>query len=172
MREDKNLRGREPGESAANVIEGIDGRAKGEAPRERPREKILDEHDRRPRGARRGEPGRPRRVCVDDAVARLPQAMARGRRAAGAVATGRSRDPGELTRVPRGLGACDRALARLILGARSRIERRSRGSVILGRFSGHSPRFGQRADRITAGPALVGPLAMRGGLECHAIASD
>ena len=61
VREDKNLRGRAPGETAANVIEGVrtakaTRRARAAAPRSARRD------DRGPDGAPPGDPGRPRGV--------------------------------------------------------------------------------------------------------------
>ena len=93
VREDKNLRGRPPGETASNVIDGVrsmrvDG--KGRATRA---EKVLDELTAVRAALRRAIPGDLIVCCVDDAIGVYREAMA---------ATGTSRggtafaDPGEL----------------------------------------------------------------------------
>jgi cyanophycin synthetase len=68
VREDRNLRGRAPGESAANVIAGIRAaRAKGEALTTRV-EKALDEASAVRAAIHRAGPGDLVVCCVDDAV--------------------------------------------------------------------------------------------------------
>jgi cyanophycin synthetase len=93
VREDKNLRGRPPGESASNVLEGIrEARAKGGA-RVIRAERILEEMSAVRSALRRAAPGDLVVCCVDDAVAVYREALA---------ATGANRssmafaDPGEL----------------------------------------------------------------------------
>ena len=93
VREDKNLRGRQPGETASNVIEGIRGaRARGSA-RVAKADKVLDEMTAVRTALRRAIPGDLVVCCVDDAVAVYREAMA----AAGANKSGMAFfDPGEL----------------------------------------------------------------------------
>jgi cyanophycin synthetase len=93
VREDKNLRGRQPGETAGNVIAGIrDARAGGTA-RVVKADKVLDELTAVRTALRRAIPGDLVVCCVDDAVAVYREAMA----AAGATKSGMAfADPGEL----------------------------------------------------------------------------
>ena len=93
VREDKNLRGRQPGETASNVIEGIrDARARGSA-KVAKADKVLDELTAVRTALRRAIPGDLVVCCVDDAVAVYREAMA----AAGANKSGMAFfDPGEL----------------------------------------------------------------------------
>jgi cyanophycin synthetase len=68
VREDRNLRGRKPGESAENVIRGVrDARAKGGSATSKV-EKILDETAAVRMAIRRASPGDLVVCCVDDAV--------------------------------------------------------------------------------------------------------
>jgi cyanophycin synthetase len=68
VREDRNLRGRKPGESAANVIRGVQAaRAKGVALTTKV-ERILDETAAVRMALRRASPGDLVVCCVDDAV--------------------------------------------------------------------------------------------------------
>jgi cyanophycin synthetase len=68
VREDRNLRGRKPGESADNVIRGVrDARARGSAVTKKV-EKILDETAAVRMAIRRSVPGDLVVCCVDDAV--------------------------------------------------------------------------------------------------------
>jgi cyanophycin synthetase len=68
VREDRNLRGRRPGETAGNVVAGIrDARAKGDAITTRI-ETILDETAAVKTAIRRAVPGDLVVCCVDDAV--------------------------------------------------------------------------------------------------------
>ncbi len=93
VREDKNLRGRAPGETATNVIEGVraaktDGRA-----RTTRSEKVLDEMTAVRTALRRATPGDLVVCCVDDAIGVYREAMS----AAGATRGGTAfADPGEL----------------------------------------------------------------------------
>jgi cyanophycin synthetase len=93
VREDKNLRGREPGVSADHVVEGIRAaRAKGHARTTRT-DKILEELPAVRAALRRASPGDVVVMCVDDAVAVHREAMASGRRGGAGTAFA---DPGEL----------------------------------------------------------------------------
>ncbi len=93
VREDKNLRGRQPGESASNVLDGIrDARANGAARGTRA-DKVLDEMTAVRAALRRAIPGDLVVCCVDDAVGVYRAAMA----AAGTTKSGMAfADPGEL----------------------------------------------------------------------------
>jgi cyanophycin synthetase len=93
VREDKNLRGRQPGESASNVIEGIRlARSNGGA-RAVKADKVLDEMTAVRTALRRAIPGDLVVCCVDDAVGVYRAAMA----AAGSTESGMAfADPGEL----------------------------------------------------------------------------
>ena len=94
VREDKNLRGRAPGETAANVIEGVRGaKAAGNARTTRA-DKILEEMTAVRTALRRANPGDLVVCCVDDAIGVYREAMA----AAGASRAGGMAfaDPGEL----------------------------------------------------------------------------
>jgi cyanophycin synthetase len=98
VREDKNLRGRAPGESAGNVIEGVRAaRGRGGA-RTLKAEKILDELTAVRAALRRAAPGDLVVCCVDEAIAVYREAMAAAGSARGATAFA---DPGELE-VPEG----------------------------------------------------------------------
>jgi cyanophycin synthetase len=93
IREDRNLRGREPGVSAGNVADGIRAvRGEGRA-RTMRIEKILDEAAAVRAALRRAAPGDLVVVCADDAVGVYREAMALAGRTAGATAFA---DPGEL----------------------------------------------------------------------------
>jgi len=92
VREDRNLRGRAPGESAEHVLAGV-RRARADGGRVRRSERILDELSAVRTALRRAAPGDLVVMCVDDAVAVYREAMA----AAGASRGGRAfADPGEL----------------------------------------------------------------------------
>jgi cyanophycin synthetase len=93
VREDRNLRGRQPGESASNVIEGIRAvRGEGKARVSRA-EKVLDEMTAARTALRRASPGDLVVMCVDNAVGVYRQAMS----AAGSTRGGTAfADPGEL----------------------------------------------------------------------------
>jgi cyanophycin synthetase len=93
VREDKNLRGRGPGESAANVIEGVrEARAAGSARAARS-EKVLDEMTAVRTALRRAVPGDLVVCCVDDAVGVYREAMSAAGTSRGGTAF---TDPGEL----------------------------------------------------------------------------
>ena len=93
VREDKNLRGRVPGETATNVIEGVRSTKADGTGRATRSEKVLDEMTAVRTALRRAIPGDLVVCCVDDAIGVYREAMA---------ATGASRggtafaDPGEL----------------------------------------------------------------------------
>ena len=93
VREDKNLRGRAPGETAANVIEGVRAAKAAGTARATRADKVLEEMTAVRTALRRAIPGDLVVACVDDAIAVYREAMA---------ATGASRggqafaDPGEL----------------------------------------------------------------------------
>jgi cyanophycin synthetase len=92
VREDKNLRGRSPGESASNVINGVRA-ARATGARAARGDKILDETTAVRAALRRAAPGDLIVCCVDDAVAVYREAMA----AAGSSRGGQAfADPGEL----------------------------------------------------------------------------
>ncbi len=93
IREDRHLRGREPGESASNVVAGaraLRGEGRGRAMKI---EKILDEASAVKTALRRASPGDIVVVCADDAVGVYREAMTLAGRTAGATAFA---DPGEL----------------------------------------------------------------------------
>jgi cyanophycin synthetase len=93
VREDKNLRGRRPGETAGNVIEGIRSARAGGTARVLKADKVLDELTAVRTALRRAIPGDLVVCCVDDAVAVYREAMA----AAGVTKSGMAfADPGEL----------------------------------------------------------------------------
>jgi cyanophycin synthetase len=93
VREDANLRGRQPGETAAHVIEGVQSAREAGDARATRADKVLDELSAVRTALRRAMPGDLVVCCVDDAVGVYREAMA---------ATGASRggtafaDPGEL----------------------------------------------------------------------------
>jgi cyanophycin synthetase len=92
VREDKNLRGRAPGEAAGHVLEGIrDARAQGSA-RVLRADKMLDELAAVRAALRRASPGDLVVCCVDDAVSVYREAMSAG----GAMRGAAFADPGEL----------------------------------------------------------------------------
>lgn len=93
VREDRNLRGRPAGESAANVLAGVRAvRGEGRA-RTRRHEQILDEAAAVKAALRRAVVGDLVVVCADDAVGVYREAMRLAGRAEGATAFA---DPGEL----------------------------------------------------------------------------
>jgi cyanophycin synthetase len=93
VREDKHLRGRAPGESARNVVEGVrEARAKGSA-RTAKSDKMLDEMSAVRTALRRAAPGDLVVCCVDDAVGVYREAMSASGSSRGATAFA---DPGEL----------------------------------------------------------------------------
>jgi cyanophycin synthetase len=105
VREDANLRGRAPGESAGHVVEGVRGErgagpagaavalGGGHPPARTTRvDTILDELSAVKRALRRSNPGDLVVMCVDDAIGVYRATMARGGDGAGTAFA----DPGEL----------------------------------------------------------------------------
>jgi cyanophycin synthetase len=94
VREDKNLRGRAPGESAGNVVDGVRAaRGEGNGARAIKAEKILEELAAVRTALRRAAPGDLVVCCVDDAVGVYREAMAVSGSSRGTTAFA---DPGEL----------------------------------------------------------------------------
>ncbi len=93
VREDRNLRGRESGVTAAFVVDGVRrGRGDGKARTTRV-EKILDESTAVRAALRRANPGDLLVMCVDDAVGVYKETLATAGQAQGGMAFA---DPGEL----------------------------------------------------------------------------
>ncbi len=93
VREDKNLRGRAPGETATHVIEGVRSLKGSASSRVGRSGKVLEEIDAVRTALRRAIPGDLVVCCVDDAIGVYRTAMA----AAGATRGGQAfADPGEL----------------------------------------------------------------------------
>jgi cyanophycin synthetase len=93
VREDKNLRGRPPGEAAGNVVEGIRTARDDGAARATRYDKVLEEMTAVRNALRRAVPGDLVVCCVDDAIGVYREAMS----AAGASRGGMAfTDPGEL----------------------------------------------------------------------------
>jgi cyanophycin synthetase len=98
VREDKNLRGRAPGETAAHVIEGV-RKAKADGSGRASKSGVILEETTAVRNAlKRARPGDLLVMCVDDAIAVYREAMAMGKGDQHDVAFA---DPGELE-VPEG----------------------------------------------------------------------
>jgi cyanophycin synthetase len=95
VREDRNLRGRRRGESAANVLEGVRA-ARAAGARCGRAEAILDELEAAEHGLRRAQPGDLLVVCADDSADVYRAAMASDRWAGVAITA-----PGEFA-VPEG----------------------------------------------------------------------
>jgi cyanophycin synthetase len=93
IREDRNRRGREPGETAGNVAAGIRAARDAGQARASKVEKVLDEAAAVHLALRRASPGDLVVVCADDAVGVYREAMSLAGRADGATAFA---DPGEL----------------------------------------------------------------------------
>jgi len=93
IREDKHLRGRDPGVSATNVAGGAKAAQKDGTGRVHKIEKILEEESAVRLALRRASPGDLIVVCADDAVNVYREAMALAGRAQGGTAFA---DPGEL----------------------------------------------------------------------------
>ena len=93
IREDANLRGREPGVSATNVANGVKSAREGGRGRTTKVEKILDEASAVRAALRRAAPGDLVVVCADDAVGVYREAMTLAGRDVGGTAFA---DPGEL----------------------------------------------------------------------------
>ena len=99
VREDKNLRGRAPGESAGNVVEGVRA-ARAQGARAIKAEKHLEEMGAVRAALRRAAPGDLVVCCVDDAVGVYREAMAASgsaRRVDGVRRPGRAGGAGGLT---------------------------------------------------------------------------
>ena len=92
VREDRNLRGRAPGETAAHVLEGI-RLAKSEGGRTQRSQKILDEMTAVRSALRRANPGDLLVMCVDDAIGVYRETMAAAGQGLGTTAFA---DPGEM----------------------------------------------------------------------------
>ncbi|HEY6012601.1 MAG TPA: cyanophycin synthetase [Candidatus Limnocylindrales bacterium] len=93
VRENKNLRGRKPGETAANVIDGIHQARSAGSARATRAAKVLEETAAVMTALRRAVPGDLVVCCVDDAVGVYRAAMAAAGATRGATAF---TDPGEL----------------------------------------------------------------------------
>jgi cyanophycin synthetase len=93
VREDKNLRGRKPGETAANVVDGIHEAREAGTARVTRTVKILDENGAVRAALRRAAPGDLVICCVDDAVGVYRAAMSASGASRGGTAF---TDPGEL----------------------------------------------------------------------------
>ncbi len=93
VREDKNLRGRAPGESASNVLEGVKAAKVAGGVRTGRAEKVLDEMAAVRVALRRAIPGDLVVCCVDDAISVYREAMAASGSSRGGSAFA---DPGEL----------------------------------------------------------------------------
>jgi cyanophycin synthetase len=93
VREDKNLRGRAPGVSATNVVEGIRAARGNGGNRTTKSEKVLEEITAVRTALRRAKPGDLVVMCVDDAIGVYREAMAAAGSARGTTAFA---DPGEL----------------------------------------------------------------------------
>jgi cyanophycin synthetase len=93
VREDKNLRGRKPGEAAANVVEGIHHAQTAGTARAARADKVLDETAAVRTALRRASPGDLVVCCVDDAIGVYRAAMSASGTSRGGTAF---TDPGEL----------------------------------------------------------------------------
>ena len=93
VREDKNLRGREAGASAANVLAGVEAARAGGGARTTSAEAVLDEMSAVRAALDQAHAGDLVVMCVDDAVGVYRETIAASRSAGGATAF---TDPGEL----------------------------------------------------------------------------
>jgi cyanophycin synthetase len=93
IREDRNLRGREPGVAASFVAEGVRRAKEGGTGRTVRVEKILDELSAVRTVLKRANPGDLVVMCVDDSIAVYREAMASAGHREGQTAFA---DPGEL----------------------------------------------------------------------------
>jgi cyanophycin synthetase len=93
VREDRNLRGREPGVSATLVADGVRRAREDGSGRTGRVEKILDEMTAVRSALRRANPGDIVVMCVDDSIGVYREAMASAGQRAGGTAFA---DPGEL----------------------------------------------------------------------------
>ena len=94
VREDKNLRGRAPGETATNVLDGVRGAKASGSGRTTRSDKILEEMAAVRAALRRAIPGDLVVCCVDDAIAVYREATAAAGTSRGGTAF---TDPGEWT---------------------------------------------------------------------------
>jgi cyanophycin synthetase len=94
VREDKNLRGRTPGETATNVLEGVRAAKADGTARATRSDKILEEMAAVRAALRRAIPGDLVVCCVDDAIAVYREATAAAGTSRGGTAFA---DPGEWT---------------------------------------------------------------------------
>ena len=92
VREDRNLRGRAPGETAGRVLAGIRG-ARANGSRTTRADTILDEMTAVRAALRRANPGDLLVTCVDDAIGVYREAMATAGQGLGTTAFA---DPGEM----------------------------------------------------------------------------
>ena len=92
VREDRNLRGRASGETAAHVLDGV-RLARSEGGRAQRGQKILDEMTAVRSALRRANPGDLLVMCVDDAIGVYRETMAAAGQGLGTTAFA---DPGEL----------------------------------------------------------------------------
>ncbi len=93
VREDKNLRGRDAGETATNVLEGVKAAKTAGTSRATRADKVLDEMTAVRTALRRAIPGDLVVCCVDDAIGVYREAMAAAGTSRGGTAFA---DPGEL----------------------------------------------------------------------------
>ena len=93
VREDKNLRGRAPGETASNVVAGIRAARAAGGARTTRADKVLEEMAAVRTALRRAVPGDLVVCCVDDAIAVYREAMSASGASRGGTAF---TDPGEL----------------------------------------------------------------------------
>jgi cyanophycin synthetase len=93
VREDRNLRGREPGETAANVVAGVEGARDAGRARATSAVAVLDEMTAVREALGRAAPGDLVVCCVDDAIGVYRSAMAIAGSSRGTTAFA---DPGEL----------------------------------------------------------------------------
>jgi cyanophycin synthetase len=93
VREDKNLRGRDAGASAANVLAGVEAARAGGGARTTSAQAVLDEMSAVRAALGQASAGDLVVMCVDDAVGVYRETIAASRSAGGATAF---TDPGEL----------------------------------------------------------------------------
>jgi cyanophycin synthetase len=92
VREDRNLRGRAPAETATQVLAGVRG-ARANGGRTTRSERILDEMTAVRAALRRANPGDLLVMCVDDAIGVYRETMVAAGQGLGTTAFA---DPGEL----------------------------------------------------------------------------
>ena len=92
VREDRNLRGRAPGETAAHVLDGV-RLARADGGRTQRSQKILDEMSAVRAALRQAGPGDLLVMCVDDAIGVYRETMAAAGQGLGTTAFA---DPGEM----------------------------------------------------------------------------